>query len=298
MTDHQLFTTEIRKNVRRIQIRTSRLADDMLAGMYHSAFKGRGIEFEEVRPYQIGDDVRAIDWNVTARAGEPFIKLFREEREMSMMLMVDLSASQSVGSQGILKRERVAQVGATLAFAAIDNSDKVGLLGFTDEIEKTVPARKGKRHVLRVIRELLYCDPISTGTDIAKALTHLTRVQKRHAVVFLISDFLDQGYARTLRVASRKHDIVPIVISDPCEFELPNVGLLEVRDAEHGRQMLVDTASRRNRHAYREKMLKLTRERDRTFKQYQIDAIHINTRDDFIEPIVEYFHKREMRQWH
>ena len=230
-----MIPTEILKQIRRIEIRTSHLVDDVLAGQYHSAFKGRGMAFEEVRPYQIGDDVRAIDWNVTARTGDPHIKLFREERELTVILLVDLSASQSIGSTGQTKRQLVAELGATLAFSAIRNSDKVGLVGFTDEIEKVVPAGKGSRHVLRVIRELLYCDPIGSGTDINKALEHLNRTAKRRSVVFLISDFQDTGYETALRVAQRKHDVIPIVVGDPREFELPNVGAGRVGRRRVGR---------------------------------------------------------------
>ena len=290
-----MLTHDIIQNVRRIQIRSSHLADDMLAGMYHSAFKGRGIEFEEVRPYLVGDDVRAIDWNVTARTGEPHIKLFREEREMAVNLLVDLSASQAVGSEGQLKRELVAQVGATLAFSAIDNSDKVGLVGFTDQIEKVVPARKGKRHVLRVIRELLYCEPISTGTDIHAAINHFNKMQKRHSVVFLISDFLDHGYERSLRIAAKRHDIIPIIVSDPREYDLPNVGLIELRDAETGRQVLIDTASRRNRQAYQEKMDQFAQRRKQMFRRFGIEAVALTTGQDFVEPLAQYFRKREAR---
>lgn len=292
-----MLPTEIQKNVRRIQIRTSRLADDLLAGMYHSAFKGRGIEFEEVRPYQIGDDVRSIDWNVTARAGDPFIKLFREEREMSVVLLVDLSASQAVGSQGQLKRELVAQVGATLAFSAIDNSDKVGFVGFTDDIEKVIPTRKGKRHVLRVTRELLYCDPVSTGTNIRQALDHFQNMQKRRSVVFLISDFMDHGYERTLRVVSRRHDVIPIIVSDPREYSLPNVGLVEMRDAETGRHVLVDTSSRRNRENYKNKMLEFADRRKQMFRKFNMDSIELSTDEDFVEPIARFFRTRESRRW-
>ena len=290
-----MIPSELLRRIRRIEITTSRVVDEILAGQYHSAFKGRGMEFEEVRQYQIGDDVRTIDWNVTARAGEPYIKLFREEREMSVNLLVDLSASQAVGSEGQLKRELVAQVGATLAFSAIDNSDKVGFTGFTDQIEKVVPPRKGKRHVLRVIRELLFCEPISTGTDIRQAIDHFNKMQKRRSVVFLISDFLDHGYEKALRVAARRHDIIPIIVSDPREYDLPNVGLIELRDAETGQQVLIDTASRRNRQAYREKMFAFAERRRQLFRRFKIEAVTLTTGEDFVEPLAQYFRKREAR---
>lgn len=291
-----MIPTEILKQIRRIEIRTSHLVDDVLAGQYHSAFKGRGMAFEEVRQYQIGDDVRAIDWNVTARTGDPHIKLFREERELTVILLVDLSASQSVGSTGQTKRQLVAELGATLAFSAIRNSDKVGLVGFTDEIEKVVPPGKGSRHVLRVIRELLYCDPIGSGTDINKALEHLNRTAKRRSVVFLISDFQDSGYETALRVAQRKHDVIPVVVGDPREFELPNVGLIELMDAESGDYVVVDTASR----AGRERFAALTRQRseesDRLFKKLRMDDIQLRTGEDFVEPLRRFFDRRESKR--
>ncbi len=222
----------------------------MLAGQWHSAFKGRGIEFEEVRPYQVGDDIRSIDWNVTARAGEPFIKLFREEREMSVMLLVDVSASQDFGTHLQTKRELVAKLGATLAFSAIKNNDKVGLTLFTDQIEKSLPPRKGTRHVLRLIRELLYSQPVSRGTSMKTALDHLNRTATRRSVVFLLSDFQDHGFETTLKITRRQHDVIPCVITDGREFELPNVGLLRVRDPESNRVITMDTTSKRQRQAF------------------------------------------------
>lgn len=285
-------TSELLKKVRRVEIYTSHLVDDMLGGQYHSAFKGRGMEFEEVRPYTIGDDVRTIDWNVTARHNQPFVKLFREERELTVVLLVDLSASQGFGSGEQLKHELVAEVGATLAFSAIKNNDKVGLVGFTDEVEKVVPARKGPRHVLRVIRELLGCEPKGVKTSISRALEHLSRVQKRRAVVFLISDFLDSGYEKSLRVARRRHDVVPIVVSDPREDELPNVGLIELRDEETGEQILVDTSSSRHRRKYSELVAQRNKTRDDLFRKMNMEAIYLRTGEDFIDPLRAFFRKR------
>ncbi|HEX5471214.1 MAG TPA: DUF58 domain-containing protein, partial [Lacipirellulaceae bacterium] len=207
-----MLPREIIRKIRRIQIHTSHIVDELLAGQWNSAFKGSGIEFEEVRPYQFGDDVRAIDWNVTARTGRPFVKLFREEREMAVMLLVDLSASQRLGTHWQTKRELVTELGATLAFSAIKGNDRVALTLFTDEIEKFVPPRKGTRHVLRIIRELLFCEPMGQGTSLSKALEHLNRVASRRTVVFLISDFQDSGYERALKIARRKHDIIPLVV--------------------------------------------------------------------------------------
>ncbi len=292
-----MIPQELIKTIRRIQIRTSHLADDMLAGQYHSAFKGRGIEFEEVRPYQVGDDVRAIDWNVTARHGEPFVKLFREERELTVVLLVDLSGSLATGTHDQLKRALVTELAATLAFSAVRNNDKIGLHLFTDEIEKALPPRKGTRHVLRVIRELLYCQPIGTGTDIAKALEHLNRTIKRRSVVFLISDFQDQGYEKTLSIARRKHDIVPVVVADRCERELPNAGIVELFDAETGQAVAFDTTSKRRRLQYREQAQQRTERRDRLFKRLRMDRVLLNTGEDIVEPLRRFFYKREAGQW-
>ena len=261
-----MLPREIIKKIRRIEIHTSRIVDELLAGQWNSAFKGRGIEFEEVRPYQIGDDVRAIDWNVTARMGRPFIKLFREEREMAVMLLVDLSASQSLGTHWQTKRELVTELSATLAFSAIKGNDKVGLTLFTDGIEKFVPARKGTRHVLRIIRELLYCEPIGHGTSLQKVLQHLNRTASRRTVVFLVSDFQDTGYERALKIASSKHDIIPLVVADQREFTMPYVGLVRLRDAETGKMVVLDTFSRANRRAYEEFARRQAAERDALFR--------------------------------
>jgi uncharacterized protein (DUF58 family) len=287
---------DIIKKIRRIEIHTSHIVNQLLAGQWNSAFKGRGIEFEEVRPYQIGDDVRAIDWNVTARMGRPFIKLFREEREMAVMLLVDLSASQSLGTHWQTKRELVTELSATLAFSAIKGNDKVGLTLFTDEIEKFVPARKGTRHVLRIIRELLYCDPIGNGTSLHKVLQHLNRTASRRTVVFLISDFQDTGYERALKIASSKHDIIPLVVADEREFTMPRVGLVRLRDSETGKMVVLDTFSRTNRRAYEEFARRRAAERDALFRSLQLEPIHIYTGEDFVEPLRKFFHKREMHR--
>lgn len=291
-----MIPREIIQKIRRIQIRTAHKVDELLAGTWHSAFKGRGIEFEEVRPYQVGDDVRAIDWNVTARSGEPFIKLFREERELAVMLLVDLSGSQDFGTGEQTKRELVAELGATLAMSAIRNNDKVGLTLFTDEVEKSIPARKGSRHVLRLIRELLYCQPIGTSTDVKKGLDYLNRTSKRRTVVFLVSDFLDSGFESTLKVASRKHDIIPVVVSDPRESEMPNVGLVRLQDAETGEIISFDTANRKNRELYSQLQRRQTDARDAMFRRLKLEPIHITTGQDSVKPLRRYFHKRETRQ--
>jgi len=291
-----MLPSEIIRKIRRIQIHTSHIVDQLLAGEWSSAFKGSGIEFEEVRPYQFGDDVRSIDWNVTARTGRPFVKLFREERELSVMLLVDLSASQSLGTHWQTKRELVTELGATLAFSAIKGNDKVGLTLFSDSIEKFVPPRKGTRHVLRIIRELLYCEPVGQGTSLRGALEHLNRTARRRTVVFLISDFQDTGYDRALRIARRKHDIIPLVVADEREFKMPRVGLVRLRDAETGKLVVLDTFSRANRRAYEQTARRQAAERDALFRSLQIDPVHIYTGEDFVEPLQRFFHKREMQR--
>lgn len=291
-----MIPNELMSKIRRIKIRSSHLADDLLSGQYQTVFKGRGIEFEEVRPYQVGDDVRSIDWNVTARYGDPFIKLFREERELTVMLLVDLSASQGLGTHYQTKRELVTEVGATLAFSAIKNNDKVGLNLFTDQIEKMVPAKKGSKHVLRLILELMSCNPIGSGTNLTAALEHLNRTTKRRSIVFLISDFQDNGYEHALRIAQRKHDLIPVVVGDRRELEIPNVGLVELRDAETGQTVLLDTSSRRHREQYAAHAKHVVEQRDQLFKKLKMDPITISTGDDFVEPLQEFFHKREARR--
>ena len=286
---------ELLKKIRRIQIRTSHMASDVFAGHYHSTFKGQGMEFEEVREYLPGDDIRTIDWNVTARQGKPFIKRYREERELTVMLLVDVSGSQAFGTAGQLKRDLVTEVGATLAFSAITNNDKVGLHIFSDRIEKHVKPAKGTRHVLRVIRELLTFEPAGKGTDIAGALEHLNHVIRRRSVVFIISDFEDTDYEKQLRVARRRHDIIPIAIRDPRERELPNVRFLELIDSETGRRMLVDTSSSTFRAAYRDNALQDEESRREMFRRMKIEAIELATGESYVEPLTRYFRAREAR---
>ena len=290
-----MIPLELLKKIRRIQILTSHLVNDVFAGQYHSAFKGRGMEFEEVRKYQIGDDVRIIDWNVSARYGEPYVKLFREEREMTVMLLVDMSRSHLFGSHVQLKRDLAAEVCATLAFSAIQNNDKVGLICFTDSVEKFVPPTKGTRHVLRVIRELLYHKPLGSGTDIAAALEHLNRVTTRRAVVFLVSDFQDSGYDQALRVARRRHDLIPITISDRHELEMPNVGMIELVDSETGQTAVVDTSSAGWRRDYRRTTEETTDKLTQQFRRLNIDPIRLTTGESFVEPLTRFFRARRAR---
>ncbi len=288
-----MIPPEVFKKIRRLQIRTSHRVDELLAGSWHSAFKGRGIEFEEVRPYQVGDDVRAIDWNVTARNNQPFVKLFREEREMAVRLLVDLSRSQWFGTRQQSKRELVAELGATLAMSAIRNNDKVGLTLFTSEVEKHIPPRKGSRHILRIIRELLYCEPVGTGTDLSAAIEHLNRTSKRRSVVFLISDFQDRGFENRLKIARKKHDIIPVVVDDPREQQLPDVGLVRLQDSETGEVVVVDTSSRRNRKQFQELAQQQQQQRDAAFRRMQLHPVRLTTGEDFVEPLRKYFQQRE-----
>ena len=290
-----MIPAELLKKIRRIELRTSRTVNDVLAGQYHSAFKGRGMEFEEVRQYQIGDDVRTIDWNVSARTGEPFVKVFREERELTVMLLVDLSGSQDFGTNHQLKRELVAEIGATLALSAIRNNDKVGLICFTDRIELFVPPRKGPRHVLRVIRELLALKPEGRGTDLAVALEYLNRIQKRKCTAFMISDFIDSGFESAMQIARRKHDLIAVDVRDRLEHAMPRMGLVEVRDNETGQTVLLDTGSRAAREAYRQLTMQDENELDAWMKRRRIDRLTLQTGEPFVEALSRFFKRREAR---
>lgn len=288
-----MIPRELLKQVRGIQIRTRRLVDDLLAGEYHSTFKGRGIEFDEVREYQPGDEVRTIDWNVTARTGKPFIKKFMEERELTVMLLVDASASGKFGSYRKLKKEFAAELCAVLAFSAIKNNDKVGLIIFTDEVEKYIPPKKGKRHVLRVIREILFFEPRHRGTRIDAALEFLSSVNKRRTVSFLVSDFMADHYERALQIANKRHDIIAITIEDPRESELPDIGLIEVQDAETGDIVLVDTSYENTRKGFHVLAKKSRAERDRQFRKIDVDRIPVETNRPYVDPLMRFFRMRE-----
>lgn len=287
---------ELLKEIRRIHIRSSHLANDVLAGGYHSAFKGQGIEFEEVREYAPGDDIRSIDWNVTARQGRPFVKRFREERETTVLLVVDVSKSQEFGTARYEKRGLAARVAATLAFSAIRNDDRVGLIGFSDHVERYVKPEKGTRHVLRVIREILTLEATGRGTSIVTALEYLNRVARRRCVVFLISDFQDKGFDQALRVARRRHDVVSICISDPRESELPPVRFVELQDAETGRRMLVDTASASFRRAFHARRTARAEARKRDLRRLRSDSVELTTGQSYVEPLIRFFHAREARR--
>jgi uncharacterized protein (DUF58 family) len=286
---------EILKKVRQIEIRTNREVTDVLGGQYHSVFKGRGMEFEEVREYLPGDEVRSIDWNVTARFGHPYIKKFKEERELTVMLVVDVSASGQFGSVRQSKNELAAELAAVLAFSAIRNNDKVGLIMFTDRIERFVAPKKGRRHVLRVIREILAFEPQGTGTDLGLALDYLNHVQRRRAVCFLISDFQDEDFQKKLRVAGKRHDLVALSVRDPREEELPAVGLVELRDAETGERAIVDTFDRSVRETFAlEAKARLESLRQR-LRSTAVDQVEIRTDADYMRPLIRFFRMRKRR---
>ncbi|MBI4870159.1 MAG: DUF58 domain-containing protein [Candidatus Riflebacteria bacterium] len=287
--------SEILRTVRRIEIKTRSLVENVFSGQYHSVFKGRGMEFAEVREYQYGDDVRTIDWNVSARMGNPFVKQFQEERELTVMLVVDASGSGDFGTARQMKGEMAVEIAALLAFSAIKNNDRVGLLMYTGEVELFIPPKKGRQHVLRVLRELLYFRPRGRGTSLAAALAYLQRVLLHKSVVFLISDFLDQGYEPTLRVTARRHDLIALLVSDPREEEFPPVGLLELEDAETGELLLVDTFDSRFRQAFKVQARRQREELASRLRQMKVDFIALSTAEPYAEPLVAFFRKRALR---
>jgi uncharacterized protein (DUF58 family) len=287
-----MLPKEIVHRIRRIQITTNRLVNESLAGEYHSVFKGRGMEFDEVREYQHGDDVRTIDWNVTSRAGRPFVKRYVEERELTVMLLIDMSASGAFGSAQKMKSEIAAEISAVLAFSAIKNNDRVGAILFTDCVEKFIPPRRGSTHVLRVIREVLFHKPVHTGTCIQKALEHLNLVVHKRSVVFLISDLLDQGFEQSLKAANRRHDIVIIQILDPRERELPDVGILEIRDAETGEIARIDTSLPQVRGTFRENWERNQARLSKLFDSHHMDHLTIETEKPYDIPMVRFFSER------
>lgn len=288
-------TRELLKKVRRIEIKTRGMVNQVFSGEYHSVFKGRGMEFSEVREYQFGDDIRSIDWNVSARFNHPFVKVFEEERELTVMLVVDLSRSGEFGSGKQLKNEIAAEICAVLAFSAIKNNDKVGLILFTDRIEKFVPPKKGRSHILRIIRELISFSAQGTGTNIREALEYFHHVNKKRTIAFLISDFIDEGYEKILRIISKKHDVIAVEIADPREEQIPAVGLMKLRDAETGKERWVDTANSAVRKSF-EKFWRTRREARRSmFVRSKVDAIRIRIDRPYIKPIVDFFQRRERR---
>lgn len=285
-------TKELLKKVRKIEIKTRRLSDHIFGGEYHSTFKGRGMTFSEVRQYQFGDDVRNIDWNVTARYNEPYIKVFEEERELTMMLMVDISGSELFGTTNQFKNEIVTEISATLAFSALQNNDKVGVILFSDQIELFIPPKKGKTHVLRIIRELLEFKPKSNKTNIAQALKFLSSVMKKKAIVFVLSDFIDEGYEKTLKITGSKHDVTGIRIYDEREESIPNLGMVQMEDAETGKLQLVNTKSKKVRNAYAE----FHRERVTYFKESFTKSgcgvLDSRVDESYVKKLLGYFKRR------
>ena len=302
MTDDQLQTTEERdlseiyKKIRRIEIFTKRMVNDLFSGEYHSVFKGQGMEFDEVREYQPGDDVRSIDWNVTARMGTPYIKRFVEERELVVLFVLDVSASGRFGTVDKTKIDTAAEICALLAFSAIQNNDKVGAIMFADDVEEYIPPDKGRRHVLHVIRNILFHKPKGHGTDIGKALDYLLRVTRRRAIVFLLSDFISDDFSRPLAMAASKFDLVAIKIGDRRESDLAGARMVRLWDQESGIERVVDLSSRRAQDRYRRLLTERDNERDKLFKRYAVDAINIDTGADFIQPLSVFFRSRAKRK--
>ncbi|MBE6312985.1 MAG: DUF58 domain-containing protein [Bacteroidales bacterium] len=285
-------TSEILKRVRQIEIKTRGLSNNIFAGEYHSAFKGRGMTFSEVREYQFGDDVRAIDWNVTARFHRPFVKIFEEEREMTVMLLVDVSGSREFGTADKTKKNIITEISAVLAFSAIQNNDKIGMIMFSDKIEKFIPPQKGKKHILHLIRELVGYEPQSRKTDISAALKYFTNAVKKRCTAFVVSDFMDDGFYDDLVISNRKHDVVAIQVYDNREAELPSVGLIKMHDAENGREMLIDSSSKKIRELYRKQWEERQGRLADIFAKSAVDNVSVSTADDYVRKLIALFKMR------
>ncbi len=288
-------TKDLLKKVRKIEIKTRGLSHQIFSGHYHSAFKGRGMAFSEVREYQYGDDIRNIDWNVTARFHHPYIKIFEEERELTVMLLIDVSGSNQFGTRKEFKSEVITEVAAILAFSAIQNNDKVGVIFFSDKVERFIAPAKGRTHILRIIREMIDFKPENKGTNIEEALRYLTNAVKKKCTAFVLSDFMDGDFSKALRIASRKHDIGAIRIYDERETELPDIGLIKVKDAETGVEKWVDTSDAATRESYRQYYLNRTQNIQNTFRSAGVDSVDINTADDYVKPLIKLFKMRESR---
>ena len=290
-----MIPKEVLKKIRHIQITTSRMVTDVFAGQYQSVFKGRGMEFDEVREYQPGDDIKSIDWNVTARTGQPHVKKFVEERELTVMLLLDASESSHFGSVKQLKSQLAAELCSVLAFSATRNNDRIGLMIFTDKVEKFVPPRKGLRHVLRIIREALYYKPKGKGTDIVRALEHLNRISRRRTISFVISDFFASDFERFLGIANKRHDMIAVTITDPREIDLPKVGILKLDDAETGESVIVDTSNTHLRNSYREASEQRIQDREKMFRSINVDNIDVRTDVPYVKELIKFFKMRERR---
>jgi uncharacterized protein (DUF58 family) len=291
-----MLPKEVIKKIRALQIKTARVVNDVFAGQYESVFKGRGIEFEEVREYQPGDEIKTIDWNVTARTGYPHVKVFVEERELTVLLLVDLSASEEFGSANRLKNEIASELCSVLAFSAITNNDKVGLLVFTDEEEKFIPPDKGKKHVLRVIREVMYCKPKSKGTDINKALEYLNKVMKKKAIVFVISDFYAENYQKLLRITNKHHDVIGLLLSDLRELNFPPIGFIELEDAETGKKIVINSNDYAYIKKFKTKALERLKRIKKDFYGMGVDLVNISIDKSYLKPLIQFFKMREARR--
>ncbi|MDA7836617.1 DUF58 domain-containing protein [Salibacteraceae bacterium] len=289
-------TSELLKRVRKIEIKTRGLSNQIFSGEYHSAFKGRGMAFSEVREYMPGDPIRSIDWNVTARLNHPYVKVFEEEREITMMLIVDVSASENFGSKSMLKREMITEVAAVLAFSAVQNNDKIGIIFFSDRIEKYIPPKKGKSHILRIIRELIDFEPEGTGTNIKEALGFFNNVTKKRSIAFLISDMLDSDYEKPLRIAKRKHDFVTLLTKDIAEETLPDLGLVPMKDFESGKTFWVDTSDKEVRKNYKRNRDQKLKETEDLLRKSGIDYAHLYTNRSYVQPLMQLFKKRESKR--
>jgi uncharacterized protein (DUF58 family) len=290
-----LEAQELFKKVRKIEIKTRGLSKQIFSGEYHSVFKGRGMAFSEVREYQFGDDIRSIDWNVTARFNHPFVKIFEEERELTVMLLIDVSGSNLFGTHGQLKQEMITEMAATLSFSAIQNNDKVGVIFFSDKIEKFIPPKKGSSHILRIIRELIDFRAENNGTNIAEALRYLTNVIKKRATAFLISDFMDDDFEKAVQIANHKHDLIAIRVTDRRETIMPNVGMVRMLDAETGKQMWIDTGNASVRRQLSQWATRKSQELDTLFSRMGVDMVKAYTGEDYVKPLMSMFRKREAR---
>ena len=291
-----MSTSALLKKVRKIEIKTKGLSNHIFAGEYHTAFKGKGMAFSEVREYQPGDDIRSIDWNVTARYNSPFVKVFEEEREMTVMLLIDVSASGNFGTQEQFKRELATELAAILAFSAINNNDKVGVIFFTDKVEQFIPPKKGKSHILRIIREVLAFEPTGKGTDIAGALEYFSAVIKKRSICFILSDFMSKEFDRPLKIASKKHDLVALRIHDIREDTLPNVGLVPMQDAETEKMLFVDTSSKKVRDNFSKNRAQTNEKLRKLFPASGVDLIDITTGTDYVKPLINFFKTRGKRR--
>lgn len=289
-------TSELIKKVRKIEIKTRGLSKQLFSGEYHSAFKGRGMAFSEVREYQHGDDIRAIDWNVTAKLNHPYVKIFEEERELTVMMLIDISGSESFGTKSLFKRELITELCAVLAFSAMQNNDKIGVVFFTDKVEKYIPPKKGKKHVLRIIRELIEFQPQSTGTNISEAIRYFTNIVKKRSIAFIMSDFLSEEFEDALRISNRRHDTVAMHIYDQREAELPKLGLVRMRDAETGAESWVDTSSDIVRRNYSNWWNEKQNALHNTFTKSNVDVVKIRTDEHYVVPLMNFFKRRGARK--